>query len=418
VGGVFGLAAIHMHAARAAQDGVMFDFDGQVRERFEASAHPGFGLAHPGSDDYLLNRVLLGAEATAGEHVALTAQVVSGSVTGSASRMAGTQDDALDVMQLFVDGMFDTADGTLRLRVGRQQLALGAARLVSTRESTNVRRAFDGVRATWTGPRTHLDAFYLEPVLPRTGVFDDTGTGQSIWGLYLTRDDAQAVPTGFDLYYLGYRSERATFAFETANELRHTAGTRFFGAGRGPDWNLEAAWQWGSFGGSRIRAWTLSSDVGYTLSNWGLKPRLGFKADVISGDLNRDDGTLGTFNPLFPKLPYFSDANVTTPANLLDVQPMLGLVLTNALRVTGSWNVLWRYSREDAFYLPPLKPVTTLGRSAGRYIGQQWSSTIEWKVLSRVTIAAGLVVFQPGSAIRQAGGMSGRFFSTSAQVDF
>ena len=416
---MIGVAAVYLNTALAADERVRFDLDGQVRERFESSAHPGFGLAAAGSDDYLLNRVLLGARASAGEHFALNGQIVSGTVTGSDLPMAGTQDDPLDVLQLFADGTFETGQGTLRLRAGRQPLALGAARLVSTRESTNVRRAFDGLRATWTGARSHLDAFYLEPVLPATGVFDDTGTAnQSFWGLYLTRDDTQATPTGFDLYYLGFRNEHATLAFEVARELRHTAGTRLFGASRGRDWNLEAVWQWGSLGVSRIRAWTLSSDVGYTFSARTLTPRLGFKADVISGDRHRQDGTWGTFNPLFPKLTYFSDANVTTPANLFDVQPTLSLTLTNALRASAGWNVLWRYSREDAFYLPPLKPVTALTTSAGRYIGQQWSSTIEWKVQSGVMVTAGFVAFQPGSALRQAGGTSGRFLSVSAQMDF
>jgi hypothetical protein len=416
---VIGVAVGYLQTGLAAGDGVQFDFNGQIRERFESIAHPGFGLAPTGSDGYLLNRMLLGAQARVGDHFAVAGQLVSGSVIASDGPMPGTQDNPLDVVQLFAEGTFVEADGTLRLRAGRQPLALGAARLVSTRESTNVRRSFDGLRATWVGSRSHLDAFYLELVLPGTEVFDDARrAGQSFWGLYLTRDDAQAVPAGFDLYYLGFRNERATFAFETAEEVRHTTGARYFGASRGRDWNLEAAWQWGSFGRSRIRAWTVSSDVGYTFSAIALAPRLGFKADVISGDRNRHDGTLGTFNPLFPKLPYFSDANVITPANLFDVQPTLGLTLTDELHVSGSWNVLWQYSREDAFYLPPLRPIATFSKSGDRYIGQQWSFTVDWKATSLMTVGVGFVEFQPGSGIRQVGGERGRFFYASGQVDF
>jgi hypothetical protein len=408
-----------LHTASAAE-GVQLDLNGQIRERFESSVHPGFGLAEPGSDDYLLNRVLLGAQAKAGEHVALTGQIVSGSVTGADTPMAGTQDDPLDVLELFADGTFNAAGGNLRLRAGRQSLAFGAARLVSTRESTNARRTFDGVRATWTHANAHLDAFYLQPVAPRAGVFDDQATAaQSVWGFYFTRDDgAQPVSAGYDLYYLGVRNGRATFAFESAREVRHTVGAHVFGASHRRDWNIEAAWQWGSFGASHISAWTLSSDVGYTLSTWSFTPRVGIKADVISGDRDPHDGKLATFNPLFPKLTYFSDANVITPANLFDVQPTLGLTFTEALRVTGGWNVLWRYSREDAFYLPPLKPVTSVARSARRYIGQQWASTLEWKVRSRVTVAAAWVAFRPGSALRGEGGSRGRFFFASVQRDF
>src|SRR4051812_12726465 len=82
---LFLFAAAHMGEAAAAEQNVGFDFDAQIRERFESSLHPGFGLAHPGGDDYLLNRVLLGAEAKAGEHFAMTGEIVGGSVAGAGS---------------------------------------------------------------------------------------------------------------------------------------------------------------------------------------------------------------------------------------------------------------------------------------------------------------------------------------------
>jgi hypothetical protein len=415
---VIGSYAGHIQAARSSPKEISLDVGGQVRERFESISHPGFGLAHEAGDDYLLHRVTLSVNATAGPHVALSSEIVIAGVSGATTPMAGTQDNPLDVLQFYVDGEFE-AGSAMRLRAGRQSLALGTARLVSKRDNTNVRRSFDGLRATWTHERVHLDAFYLRPVLPRTGMFDDTGaTGQSFWGLYLTRDAMQSGTSGIDLYYLGLRNERATYLLQTAPELRHTVGTRIFGATRVQDWNLEAAWQWGSFGASRIRAWTLSSDFGYTLFAWPLTPRLGLKADIISGDRNPHDTSLGTFNPLFPKLNYFSDANVAVPANLCDIQPTVGLKVTESLRVNGSWNALWRYSRDDAFYLPPLKPVRTLSRTSGRYLGQQWSSAVEWQLLSSVAFTAGFVNFKPGSSLRQAGGSGGQFFYASAQVNF
>lgn len=375
-------------------------------------------MAPEADDDYLLHRLMLAANATAGPHFALNGEIVIARVSGAATPVAGTQDNSVDVLQFYADGKFE-AGSTVRLRAGRQSLALGSARLLSMRDNTNVRRSFDGLRATWRQARVHLDAFYLRPVLPGTGAFDDSATaGQAFWGLYWTRDARRSGTSGTDLYYLGLRNERASFSMQTAPELRHTVGTRIFGASRARDWNLEAAWQWGSFGASHIRAWTLSSDVGYTLTAWPLTPRLGFKADIISGDRNPHDTTLETFNSLFPKLNYFSDANVTVPANLCDIQPTVSLKVNDSLRVNGSWNVLWRYSRDDAFYLPPLKPVTTFGTASGRYVGQQWSSTMEWRLPSRVTFTAGFVSFRPGSSLRQAGGASGQFFYASAQVDF
>jgi hypothetical protein len=415
---VIGMFAGHIHAARAAEEEATLEFSGQIRERFESIKNPVFGLAQVPSDDYLLHRLTLAARAKAGPHFALNSEIVSAHVSNSASAMSGTQDNPLDLLQLYADGEFK-AHGTVRLRLGRQALALGTARLVSTRDNTNVRRAFDGLRITWTRARMHLDAFYLRPVVPQTEVFDDKVSGaQTFWGLYLTRDAAALDSSVIDLYYLGLRNERASFALESAPELRHTVGAHVFGASGPRDWNLEAAWQWGSFGASRIRAWTLSSDVGYTLSAWPLTPRLGLKADIITGDRNPHDATLETFNPLFPKLNYFSDANVAVPANLIDLQPTISLKVTESLRVGGSWNALWRYSRNDAFYIAPLQPIVTPTKASGRHLGQQWSSTLEWRLLSNTSFTAGFVSFRPRSSLQASGAVSGRFVYGSIQTNF
>jgi Alginate export len=388
-------------------------FSGQVRERYESSFRPGFGLLKPGRDDYLLSRGYLFAEASAGDHVTLASEWVSGGVSGARGSLPATQEDPLDILQLYAEGVFGSAGGQLRFRGGRQPLTLGAARLVSTRDNTNVRRAFDGLRVTWTRGRSQVDGFHLEPVSPHDGEFDDRpDPGHRFWGLYWTLDRASPRHSGFDVYYLGLRASGSR-----GNERRHTVGARSFGVAGSRDWNVEAAGQWGELGDSRIRAWTLSWDAGYTFSSLQFSPRVGLKADLISGDNDPGDGKWGTFNPLFPKLSYFSDANVTTPANLIDVQPTWSLSLAKGLRLSGSWNVLWRYSREDAFYLPPMKPVT-IDESAGRYLGQQWSTAIEWQPLSHLTFAASGVAFRPGSALLKAGGASGHFVFVSAQAEF
>jgi Alginate export len=107
--------------------------------------------------------------------------------------------------------------------------------------------------------------------------------------------------------------------------------------GGGFDWTAEGAIQFGTFGAVDILAWTASLDTEYTFTNLPLSPRLGLKTDAISGDGNLHDNRLGTSNALFPKLPYFSEANIVAPANLLDVQPNLTLALTENLIASAAW---------------------------------------------------------------------------------
>jgi len=60
-------------------------------------------------------------------------------------------------------------------------------------------------------------------------------------------------------------------------------------------------YQWGSFGRGEIRGWMVASDTGYTFPSLPLKPRLGVKANIASGDEEPADQDLQTFNHLFPK---------------------------------------------------------------------------------------------------------------------
>jgi hypothetical protein len=393
---------------------------GELRERFESVDNPTFGLLGQGDNDYLLHRIYLSGEARKDERMAATLELVSGLTSGWSGSPPPTQEDPLDVLQAYAKTAFAFGGGQITLRAGRQELSLGSSRLVSVRESPNVRRAFDGIRASWVrSDSVSIDAFAVRPVLPENGHFDDrSSSDQTFWGVYGTVSMPRARDLKLDVYYLDlYRSE-AVFTQGVASESRHTVGLRLFGERSGADWNLEGACQWGSFGAASIRAWTLSADVGYTWSTVRLAPRLGVKADAISGDDNPHDAELGTFNPLFPKLPYFSEANLVTPANLLDVQPNLRLSLTRDVTFSISWNGLWKFASADAFYAPPLVPVPGTAASRGRDIGSQVSVSLDWQATDRVSVAGTYVSFEPDSVVQEAGGSAGRFFAAWVQFEF
>jgi len=393
---------------------------GEFREVFESSRHPVFGLDRPLDDDRFLHRLTLHSDIRFGTSGRAYVELLSGRTSGWGGVPAGTQDDRLDVLQAFGESTFRLDDRPLTLRVGRQELSLGSSRLVSVREGPNVRRSFDGLRGTWAiDGKTRADVFALRPVTPRVGSFDDRSSGaEEFWGVYLGN-----APTGWqglraDLYYLGLDRTNAGFAQGRAPERRHTVGARLFGSNGAADWNFEGAYQFGSFGTADIRAWTLSSDSGYTVASLPLSPRFGLKADAISGDRNPTDGRLNTFNALYPKLPYFSEANVAAPANLLDLQPNLTLSPRRDLRLNLGWNGLWKQSRADAFYAPPLTAAANTAGSASRYIGQQWLVAAEWTYGPNIALGANYVHFKPGSALRGAGGRAGDFVNVTMQLKF
>ena len=147
-----------MTAAAADEPDWSVSYGGELRERFESSDHPLFGLSEPAHNDYLLNRLYLSADLQDGQRFRVHVEGVSATTTGWEGTPPPTQDDPADVLQAFAEGTFEAIGGQVQLRAGRQELKLGSSRLVSVRESPNVRRAFDGVRATWSSGNRRVDA--------------------------------------------------------------------------------------------------------------------------------------------------------------------------------------------------------------------------------------------------------------------
>lgn len=400
---------------------------GELRERLESYQNRTFGLTGPRDaprgNTYLLQRLLLHADLQLDP--AFRAFLQFGSLRAYGAKggtLAPTQDDHADLVQAFGDLRARVAPDTLlTLRGGRQELGFGSERLVGPREGPNLRRAFDGGRATLAIGTTRLDAFITRPVEPATRRFDRTDPGEAFWGAYLDASLPGGGPLRLraNLYYLGYERDGAMFAQGQAFERRHTVGTRLVGTAASVDLDWEAAYQVGRFGDAAIGAWTVATDTGITLPGLPWRPRIGLKADIASGDADRQDRRLGTFNALYPKLPYFTEAGFVAPANLIDVFPSVRVRPAPGVTAELGWDVLWRHRTADAFYRAA--PFTPLPRTAGQrdpFIGSQVQLALMWNLGRHVALRADYVHFFAGPTITRAGGRDADFFTTSVAFRF
>jgi hypothetical protein len=205
---------------------------GELRERYEYSREPVFGLAPPPRNDYFLNRAFLFADVHFGPNFRTFVEFVSGYAPGWSGSPPPTQKDTLDILQGFGEVRLPVSEGELSVRAGRQEMSFGSSRLVSVRESPNVRRSFDGVRVTWIESKDlRVDAFAAQPVAPQTWSFDDRrDPTQDFWGVYATTDVPAVAGLKADLYYMGLNRQDARFAQGVATERRQTVGTRLFGS--------------------------------------------------------------------------------------------------------------------------------------------------------------------------------------------
>jgi len=355
-------------------------FGGEIRETWERF-HNDFGSSPADTDGYLLQRYLLHADLHLGDHLRTFVELQSGLENG---RVGGPRpvidEDKLDVNQAFVEISFKRAV----LRAGRQEIQLGSGRLLARREGTNTLMSFDGARLMLSTAAWHLDLFATRPVLINPGFFDDAPDhARGFWGVYATR----RVPGGnIDVYYLGLDRKRATFDQGTARELRHTFGARFWGAAKAWSYDAESMYQSGRFGAGTISAWRIASDTYYDFKQVPLSPRAGLKFDVSSGDRNRANPDLQTFNALFQSGLYTGKAGLLGPDNTIDLEPSFGLRLRRDLSLKGGWGFYWRQSAQDGLYTVSGNLWRSGRLNENRYEGNRPIVEILWQVNKQLSV--------------------------------
>jgi len=376
---------------------------GEIRERYEYYHNNLWGRGPQDQDGYLLQRYMVHADAHFGDYFRVFAQFKSGLEDGRDGGPRPTDRDDFDLHQAFFDARLPWTDtDSLTLRAGRQELAYGSSRLVSFREEPNVRRSFDGVKAIFKVNGWQVDLFAVKPVQTKIGVFDDSpDPEQKFWGIYAVTPVRWLPGGNVDLYYLGLDNRNAHFDQGTAHELRHSLGTRIWGHQAGWDYNFEFVYQFGSFGSGDIQAWTGASDTGFTFESAPLKPRLGLKANVTSGDDDPNNHDLQTFNPLFPRGAYFGEPALIGPANHIDVHPQLELALLKNLTLTGNWDWFWRESTRDGIYGPAVNLIQSGKSTDARYVGNQAEVMLEWRFDRHLTFTADYAHFFAGEFLKQ-----------------
>lgn len=396
-----------------AEGDVYLTLGAELRLRYERYGDNNWGEGEQDENGYLWARALPLADLHAGRYVRIFVQPITAFALGVDLPPSPVDEDRLDLVQGFLDVRIPLGPKdrpALTLRTGRQLLTYGSGRLIDLRYGPNVPQAFDAAKAVIETRHWRLDAFYARPAENFPGVFDDgLDRLRSLWALYGTLQP-DAGPLGLDLFYIGYTNQEAVYAQGAGDELRHTVGLRFFGESRGWDWNAELHYQFGTFereggegGEGAIDAWSVGTDTGYTFQRAPLVPRLGLKANVISGDRDPADVDLETFHPLFPKGRYFGELSPIGPANLIHLNPSLRLDLAGCLRLYGNLAFYLRESVEDAVYSLGALQIVRSGTGDARYIGTQAEVLLESQLGRHVSLGGSYSLFTGGSFVADAG---------------
>lgn len=387
-----------------------------LREIFEVSHAPAFGTvpANPG-DSYWLQRAQFHIDVHLNENWQLFTQFED--VRAFDKTVIGPNDaNRFDLRQAFIGYTQETDSGTFRARVGRQDFAFDLERFVSTRDGPNVRQSFDAVWAGWETDAWRFYGLVSRPVQYRDDrPFDDRSSGDAMFsGARVERQLSPDIEAS--AYYALYQRKDAIFLTASGEEDRHILNIRTAGKYAGFDWDAEAMGQVGKVGSADILAWAVGARTGYTFEDLTWSPRIGLQFDVASGDRAASDGTLGTFNPLFPNGFYFSLGGHTGYANLVHIKPSVTVQPTEDLTLMAGVGLLWRQTTQEAVYTLPSIPVAGTAGQGPAWTGAYLQVKADYRFNPNLTGSLEAVHYQVGSALEAVGGRDSNYFRAELKL--
>ncbi len=352
-------------------------------------------------------------------------------------------DDSFDLRQAYVE-FGDPKRFPLLLKVGRQVLSYGDERLVGGFDWNNIGRTFDAAKLRWEEKTWSLDAFAASVVVPKTGSFnrsdfinnegtqkDQLFTGlyytntaltfqsTDLYALYLSEDGAAPQGSGETAFVtLGSRvkSKPGAFQFKQAAPPDSQAGEGKSAPPATPspaplpagfDYAAEMAFQTGRVGGLDLAAFALAAGVGYTFDAPWL-PRLGAEYSYASGDRDVTDGSIETFQNLFPtNHKFYGIMDLTAWQNMHQATVGISAQPSRTLTALVDYRAFFIASTDDVWYrangTTPVRPLTPAAREAGQYEGSQIEVVLSWSPRKFLQVQAGYAHFFPGEYLKATG---------------
>lgn len=342
---------------------------------------------------------------------------------------AAEGDDVFDVLKAYAQ--IGNVSKGLSATIGRQFLSYGDQRLVGPLEWLNSARTFDAVKLRYAEEKYALDFFVSSPVVLRDHMWNQSNflnqedsLNDYFSGLYLATKFVPINKTT-DFYVFHKRDDGdASFGPRLGDTNFITIGTLWKGDPSklaGWDYETEMAYQNGDVSGRDLSAFAGHWGVGYNWTKRSWKPRIGIQYNYGSGDDNAADGSIGTFQNLYPTNHLFYGFIDTTGwVNMHNPQLNISFQPTAKLKVMVDYHLYWSASNNDAWRrvngVTAVRPITS---GASNFRGQEIDLTAFYKVNAHVGLQAGYSVFFAGNYLADTGASDNAHFAyLQLQIDF
>src|SRR5262249_15383343 len=145
-------------------------------------------------------------------------------------------------------------------------------------------------------------------------------------------------------------------------------------------YDTEAMYQFGRFGAGDIRAWRGIANGWRTWPTVGWRPRIEGVVDIASGDKNRSDADLQTFNSLFQTGTYSARDQLLGPYNSIRLEPSIVVSPWPTVAVSGGWGFYWRQDLHDGLYGISGNLIVPSNGAPGRFEGSRPTVQVDWQV--------------------------------------
>lgn len=383
---------------------IWLNVGGQLRARYESFGEQNFGSI-PGDDSWLLTRARLHADLHLGDNLRVFAE---GIYADQDEREAGPRpidENHGDLINLFGEAMGWVSGATEGgLWYGRREMLFGKQRLIGPLDWGNTRRAFEGAGGWLKSCDWRLDAFWVEPVLVDIEDWDEADDHAEFAGAYFSYTGA--CDRKCEAYVLHLDRDNAKWQGVTGDESRWTVGTAAWGpiAGTRFDYDVEAAYQFGTFEDGDISAGMVSAEIGWKPCAPCWEPRIALGVDWASGDDDGAGGDLGTFNQLFPTghlsfgwIDLVGRQNVVAARLTATVKP------SPKVTVRADLHQFWRATEEDGLYTAAGALLRAAGGSDAKEIGTEADLQVKFAIDRHWELEAGLCRLWAGDFVRDTG---------------
>lgn len=375
------LAAPAAHPEATLGDGWKLTLDAQLRPRATFDTGRDFSDEVGDNHEYVTQRARLGVTLADADGLSFVLRVQDVRVWGEEDNTTDFQANGFDVHEAYGAMVFGE---TVRVRVGRQEIAFDNERLVGPLNWTQRARSFDGGRLTLTGPGWDADAFgtvIVESDKDKDGNVPSGRNGGTIFG---GLHGHYHVSDALDVNLASYMRRN-----KTTEERRHTLGTYVTGAVSGFRYAVDGYYQMGDLDDEDISAYMAGLRAGYEMADG---PKLGFTliADYLSGD-GKPTGVFDTLyatnHPFYGEMDFFTDIPAHTFGHgLIDLGGRLSAKPHDAVTTSLAYHML------QTVEATPLDE---------KLLGHEADLRVDWKALPHFGVYALYGVFLSGPAFTE-----------------